>query len=424
MTAGAPMTAADWAALQAASAEPGGAAYLSSLNNQNGMSAADWQSLQAAMNQPGGAAYLSSLQQQQAGLLAGIPGVGGGSAPGAPGTSTSTTVGQDAINAVQAAYPDLAWLLTIPDIAPLIVQAAQTGMDEPSFLAEFQATTWYKTHSDSVRTWITLVNQDPAQALANLQAQEASMQGTLEQLGLQATQSQIMMLSQASLAQGWTDQQIKDQIAQATVVNADGTFTFNFGGINSTSGKGTSPGGYGALTSLQQSLAALSKQFLINVSPQTIDEWVQNSLTSGQTAAQTEQAFQSYLQDTAISQFPWMQQGIAAGQTPLSLVAPYATMVSNELGVNQNTIDWTQPKWGKLLSAPDPTTGTPTQNPIWKATQQLRQDPQYGWSKTPSAIQAAYSFVAGMQETMGQRSYAGQTPGSIAMPASFGSQGG
>lgn len=181
---------------------------------------------------------------------------------------------------------------------------------------------------------------------------------------------------------------------------------------------GQRPGGQLQVT--EQQLTQLAKQFMVNVSPQAISQWTAQ-IAGGQT---TPEAFQAYLQGTAESQFPWMAQGIKEGQTPLQIVNPYANMAANELGISPDSIDWTQPQWSKLLSTSDPKTGALAQVPIWQATQTLRSDPTYGWQKTPQAKDAAYSFVQGLQETMGLRSYGGSSPGSIPTPASFGSSGG
>lgn len=387
------------------------------------MSFQDWEALHQAVAE-GGGSYLSALNAQQQSLKSGFGSPGGGATVSGNGaTSTASNLGQDAITAVQNAFPDLAWLLAVPDVAPLIVSAANTNMSEPQFTAEFESTPWFQTHSQAVRNWINLVQTDPSTAQAQTQQQQAAMQATLEGMGLNPNATQTWALAVSSLAQNLSDQQIRDQIAAGTTVNADGTFTFSIAGQSSTAGAGVSPSNYGTFTALQQNLTGLSKQYLVNASPQYVGDWVKNALTAGQSADQTAAAFTSALQNAALSQFPWMKEGIQAGQTPLALVSPYATMLNSELGVNANNIDWTQPQYGKLLSTPDPNTGVPVQKPIWQATQEVRSDPSYGWQSTPRGISAAYSFVQGMQATMGQKSYAGVTPGSVPMPTSFGSSG-
>lgn len=437
------------------------------------------------------AADVYALGNQQAG------GAGGGTAnvgaanfdaSGAPFGSTANTIGLDALQLVNQDYPALSWMLNIPGLSNVIIQAAQQGLSGADLQTEIQGTQWWQSQSAQAKQFFAEeMSGDNVDAQNMLNAQEASISQTFAQLGVTASTNQVQTFAWASLVNGWTTAQTTENLGRAITVDQNGNLHLNayytnaagqqidavtgqpYTGQQDTlltstnrsgqtviTGVGQAPvdwaalsqlaqagltqsdvqalaaagqtptvqSQYGQVQSLEQNLTSLAKQYLVPTNPQTVGQWVQGAIQSGESASQAEQAYQAYLQNTAISQYPWMQQGIQAGQTPLSLVSPYANMLSSELGISPNNIDWTQPQYAKLLSTPDPKTGAPTQNPIWKATQTVRSDPSYGWTKTPGAVQAAYSFVQGMQETMGTRSYGGQTPGNISMPASFGSSGG
>ena len=123
------------------------------------MTSADWTDLQAA-GAAGGTSYLEALNQQKQQALAGLP---PGTAPGSTGatgsgaSSTAYTIGQDAINQVQNMYPNLAWMLDIPSVGPLLVQWAQEGVDPNTAVSMLQSTSWYQTNSDAVRKWVSEV---------------------------------------------------------------------------------------------------------------------------------------------------------------------------------------------------------------------------------------------------------------------------
>lgn len=355
------------------------------------MTPADWAALAQAAQTPGATQYLEALAAQRNAELQGIPDVGGGGTPGAPGTSGQYTVGQDAIAAVQAAYPNLAWLLTIPDLAPLIVQWAQTGMSSTAAEAAFESSAWYQTHSQTVRNWVAEVNTDPATAQADLQAQQSSVNATLALLGLKATPEQLTMLAQASLAQGWTPQQVKDHIAQAIRPTANGQFEFTFGGITSgASGPGT-------LQASTQAIQAEAAKYLVPVSNSTINQFAL-SLAQG---TMDSAAVTAYFQQQAMSLFPSMAGAIKAGITPEQYVTPYKEVAAQVLGVSPDSINMSQQKWLRPLTAPGPD-GKPVAMSLYDWQQTIMQDPQYHYMNSINAKDRASSIAQGIAEMFGR----------------------
>lgn len=367
------------------------------------MTQADWAALKAAQD-AGGTAYLTALNEQKQQALQGLP-VTGGTATATGATSTQFTVGQDAITAVENAYPNLAWLLNVPDVAPLIVQAAQSGMDLATFQAEFESTGWYKTTSESVRNWIAEVETDPAKAQSDMQAQESAMNATLASLGLKATPQQLTILAQQSLAQGWTPQQIKDQIAQATVANPDGTFSFKFGGTTS----GPSAGG-GTLGANVQSIQAEAAKYLVPISAST----AQSFATAMAQGTMDPAAITAYLQAQAESLYPSIANAIKNGITPADYVTPYKEVAAQLLGMDPNSIDMTQAKWNRPLSNPGPG-GVPTAMSLYDWQQTIMRDPQYGYMNSVNAKDRASSIAQGLGEMFGRVS--GGPAGSTAFSA-------
>jgi hypothetical protein len=354
------------------------------------MTAADWAALNAA-NQAGGGSYLQALAQQQQTELAGLPWAQGAGAPGAPGSSTATAVGADAIASVEQAFPNLAWLLSVPDLGPQIVQWAQQGLSAAQAEAQFESSAWYRTSSDATRNWIKEVNSDPAQAQADLMAQKAAMSATLASLGLQATDQQITFLSQQSLAFGWTDQQVKQQINQAIITNPDGSFSFHYAGQTSAAG------GTGTLVAQRDSVMAESAKFLVPISESTAQGFAQ-AMAAGTMDASSVTA---YFQAQAASLYPSIKGAIDAGITPAQYVTPYKEVTAQLLGVAPDSIDMSKPQYARALNAPGPG-GVPTAMSLYDWQQTLMKDPQYGYMRSVNAQDRASSIAQGLGEMFGR----------------------
>ena len=323
-------------------------------------------------------------------LLAGIPDAGGGAATSNQALSSQYGVGQDAIAAVEQQYPNLAWLLSVPDIGPLIVQAAQAGTSPEAFTAQLESTSWYQTHSDAVRKWIQEVNQDPATARADLVAQESAMQATLASMGLRPTASQVTMLAQQSLAFGWSDQQTKAAISAAIHPGDNGTFTFTYAGATTTSSGGT------LLAGVDQVMAEASK-YLVPISPGTADAFSQ-AMAAGTMDAT---GVTAYFQAQASSLYPSIAGAIKAGITPADYVTPYKEVAAQLLGVPANSIDMSKPQYQRALSAPGPD-GVPTAMSLYDFQNMLMKDPQYGYNNSVNAKDRASSIAQGLGEMFGR----------------------
>jgi hypothetical protein len=332
---------------------------------------------------------LSPIQQVE------LQGLDSGFGQGGPGTlaatSTSSSIGQDAINMVQSQYPNLAWMLTVPELAPLIVQWAQSGTDPTSAEAQFESTQWYQQKSDAVRSYIQNVFTDPGQVAADIGAQQSAIGATLTALGLQPTTQQLTLLAESSLAQGWTEQQIKQEIAQSITPNADGTFQFTFGGIS------TPVNTAGTLQSDVQSVQAEAAKYLVPVSQSTLDSF---SLALAQ-GTMDPAGVTAYLENQAQSLYPSIAGAIKAGITPADYVTPYKEVAAQLLGISPNAVDMTQSKWNRALSTPGPG-GQPTAMSLYDWQQLLMQDPQYGYTNSVNAKDRASSLAQGLGEMFGK----------------------
>lgn len=346
------------------------------------MSPAEIAALQAA-NAAGGGSYLAAVnaQNKTAQGLASSP------------TSTQYGLGADAIALVQKDYPNLAWLLTIPGLGSQIVSWAQQGLDPSAAEAEFESTPWYQQNSDATRKWIAEQAQDPAQATADLAAQESAMSATLTNLGLTGTPDQVKALATASLAQGWTSQQTKDNISQSIVAGPNGTFSFHY----DNQVGGTSAGG-GTLVSTLQGIQSEAAKYLVPIS----DGTAQSFATAMANGTMDSSAVTAYMVTHAESLYPSIAGAIKAGITPADYVSPYKQVAAQLLGVDANSIDMTQPQYMRAITAPDPKTGIPSAMSLYTWQQTLMQDPQYNYTQSTNAKDRASSIAQGIAEMFGK----------------------
>ena len=354
---------------------------------------AEWNDLAAAVA-AGGGTYLEAMHQQQVAALSGAPASSTGSAatPATAGTSTASTLGADAISQVEAQYPDLAWMLNIPSLGPLIVQLAQSGADSTTVQAQLEASSWWQSNSDSVRNWVQEAQTDPGQAQADMAAQKSSLSATLSAMGLGFTDAQISLLASQSLALGWTDQQIKDAISTNTVATPDGEhFSFQYAGITSM------PSDRGSLTASVDSIQAEAAKYLVPLSDATAAQF-STQMSQGHL---TLDGVDAYLQTQAMSLYPSIAGAIKQGITVADYVAPYKEVAAQLLGMDPNSIDMTQAKWQRPLSTPGPN-GVPTAMSLYDWQQTLMSDPQYNYTNSVNAKDRASSIASGLSQMFGK----------------------
>lgn len=355
------------------------------------MTQADWAAL-AAAGAAGGTNYLEALNAQRQAALSGVPGGAGGAGVGnLPGSSSATAVGADAILQVENQFPDLAWMLNVPDLAGVIVGMAQQGVtDTAKVTAALEATGWWQTHSQSVRQWIQEVETDPAQAQADMAAKKSDLNATLSQMGLHPSGQQLDLLASQALAMGWTTQETKDNIAQNITSNPDGSFNFNYAGVTTKATGGSL--GY----SVDQVQAEAAK-YLVPISGSTAQSFA-TALAQG---TMDMQGVDAYMQQQAQSLYPSIAGAIKNGVTPADYVTPYKEVAAQLLGVSPNAINMMDPKWQRPLSTPGPD-GKPVAMSLYDWQQTLMKDPQYGYTNSVNAKDRASSMAAGLAEMFGR----------------------
>lgn len=282
---------------------------------------------------------------------------------------------------IASRYPNVQWMLHIPDFSKILAYALQNGIDPSSSQIDAltQGTDWYKTHSDAFRSWAQTYGNDPAEASKRINDSLLTLEASAKTLGINPTQDQLNTLAINSLANGWSDLQIKQQLASL---------------INTNTPADQQQGNVGYTISQMQAEAG---KWLVPVSDQTLNQWAQN-IASGTTDMN---GFQAYLKTQAMSQWgfdPNMADAINRGIDPQTYLDPYKQKAASTLEISPDQINLEDPKYQKALLQTDPKTGARTVAPLWQWQQTLMSDPTYGYQST----QQGRANAASVAQTIGR----------------------
>lgn len=300
------------------------------------------QAAQAAGFQTGIAANAGQIGGQSQGGIVGATGGTGDQLPGASGAgSAGTGLSMSDIPAVDSYirqnFGSDAWLLDIPQVKQVLEQDAVNGLDSTRMLADVQQTDWWKTTSAAVRQFDEDQATNPADYSFTAPGSKASqsligIQTAAAKNGVQLDQSTAQTLALDALKYGWNDAQM--QAAIGAHVNSQNAPT------------------------VYKQLQAAAGQYLLNVSPQTLQSWATNIAGGTQTMDQ----FAAYLSQNAKVKWSGMAPMIDQGLTPNQIVDSYRQEAARTMEVDPNSIDFVNnPIYSKILDyvPPGQTGNTP-----------------------------------------------------------------
>jgi hypothetical protein len=278
------------------------------------------------------------------------------------------------INQIRSQYPNWAWMLEVPDLANIIVRAGVEQWDEDRVEAAIQATPWWKERNLSARKFAELEQTDPAEAEKQAQALKTQILQFVRTNGMDISDAEASFIARASLQLGRTQQEWQSSVLEFL-----------------TDKKGQVPG------PTIDGLRAMAAQYAIPLSDVTLKKWASDILAG----MVDENTFRSYLIEQAKSMFPGLANALDRGLTVEQYVAPYKEVAVQELGINPNSIDWTDPKWAPLIQRSDGKGGF-TALTLHEARREIRTNPVYGWDYTPNAQESATTLSQALLERLGR----------------------
>lgn len=305
-----------------------------------------------------------------------IGGDSGGLAPSAasgtsgPGSLPANATPDQIEAYIRENYPQAAGFLDVPEIRGVLIKAAQENWTPTKLQAQIQATTWWRTNSDSTRAYYATKNTDPATYEDMVQKKIAEIKPEFEQLGLHVD---IRAIAEASIKYGWTDQQLKENFVGHL------EYSHAHGGIDS-----------GSTVELEaDSLAKMARiDYLVPVSKQDVEQWAID-IYSGK---RTEEQFKTYLAHMASGRFPGLE---AMGVTPGEYLAPIRNVIADTLELQPADVDLLDSKYSAVLQVQGDKGSRPMT--ISEAQKWARSQPGYLYTKGANDTAAAFA------ESIGQR---------------------
>jgi hypothetical protein len=250
------------------------------------------------------------------------------------------------------------------ELKKLFNQAVSGSWSPARFQAALKNSNWWKTQSDSLRKYITLKFTDPATWTQNRKAamyklnQIAVQVGMGNQIRTNGTPTQLLDSAMYySLAQGWSDERMKDWFGARVDLNGD------FVG--------------GEAGEVWDKLHELTYLNGVKFS----STWMKNNTRSVITGKSTVETLEAYIRKTAAGRYSAFGDQIKAGQNVMDLAAPYIKSLSQLLEVPETDVDLFNSHVSRAMTAKGGTDGS--QMPLWQFENEVREDPL--WRKTNNA---------------------------------------
>lgn len=282
----------------------------------------------------------------------------------------------DVAQQIREQFPAFAWLLDDPGVGPLLTQLGAGTIDQQTFQSRLYQTDWWKRTGETVRRWDTLVATDPATATERRFARIAAVRDLSAQMGVPGIN--LLQFSENSLRFGWSDAQLRDEIAKKAKF----------------SGKIT-----GGPQNALQTVNAMAADFGVPVTWDRKVGWSRRLLAGDL----TEDALRGELSARAQETYAENAALVAAlkrGQSVRDYAEPYLAIAAEELEIDPGQINLRKPQWSEMLLHTDKE-GKQRGMTLSEWTRHIRENGVYGWDRTAKARDMAAQDAIRIQELMG-----------------------
>lgn len=263
-----------------------------------------------------------------------------------------------------------------PELKGLLDRAVKGDYSQARFIAEFQNTKWFRTHSESSRKYEALKSGDPAgfkEKTAGLRANIAQMAG---QLGAQIGPNDLSKMADDALRLGWNEAQVKAALGGYIKVNQHDNYT-------------------GAAGVAEGQIREMAAEYGVSVSPVLTKRWI-NQIALG---LDDPAAVQVRIQELAASKYPALRERLLGGETVRNIADPYIQSYGKILEQDPAAIKIEDPLVQRALQSNDAKTGKPTTMSVFDFENTLRQDAR--WRTTKNAQDQMTSTASAILKTFG-----------------------
>ena len=268
---------------------------------------------------------------------------------------------------LKARYPAYAFLVDEPEIGAILEASYNDPLwnSNPSLAASkaqlaIQNSTWWKTHSSTIRDYHALANNDPASFWQAVQSKADHITDMAAKLGLDLTPEQIYEAAKSSIYYGWDDANLQ----RALVYQGGGTFSNR--------------------SYTQSRIKSLASNYFIPLSSDQVSDWTAK-ISSGQ---YTEQNYVAQLQAWAKAMYPHLAREIDSGLTLEDYSAPFRNQIAQLLEVNPSSIDFTgNPRYRQVIDYVD-SSGNHRAMSLTESEKYLKNMPEWRNTKNGRATTA------------------------------------
>lgn len=264
-----------------------------------------------------------------------------------------------------------------PELASLINQAVSGQWTPDKFRAALMASQWYRSQTESMRSWIEVQSRDPAEAQKRIDDKARAIQQMANQQGISLSADRLRAMALDSISMGWDDLTLQQAVAAE--------WSYKPGGTS------------GGAATLEVRVKQLADDYGVTVSDAQVADFVGGSMAG----RYTEDNIADFLRDQARSKYPGLNGYLDVGMTVKQVAGPYIQSYAQILEQGPETVSVNDPAIQRALQ------GVPAkdQQPPVKAQslydfeRDLRKDPR--WLTTKNAKDSVQNTALGVLKDFG-----------------------
>lgn len=214
-----------------------------------------------------------------------------------------------------------------PELMKLLKKAVAQNYTAGRFQVELRQTDWFKNHSDIWRQNMALKFSDPATYNERLQNSITSVTNLARAYDADVTKKALRRLSERALLLGWSEDQIRDVLANHIRPGQDGHYE-------------------GQLSAIETQLQNTAMRNGVRISKEQLRGWMRNIVRGNSSQDQ----YQTYIRDMAAQTFAAYGDQIKGGMDLVEVASPYMQTMAELLELNPGSIDLYDKKIRTALS--------------------------------------------------------------------------
>ena len=271
---------------------------------------------------------------------------------------------------IQYAKEQYGWIVdlyqSVPELQAIVDQAVKEKWLTQRFLNAVQSTQWSQTKDAKERAYTEKQATDPTTLANDINAKQFEIETYIGKQGYSLDTVSLKNLATQAVKYGW------DANEQARYIGAE---------VAKIGKAGTQASAVAATSGLDAaSVRQYANDYGIKLDDATINAYAQNLIMKTMTPEQVKEM----MRQDAENLYPALRGQLQSGKTVAQATATYRAVAASTLGIDPNSIDFTDAnKWGRLLSYQDPNTNETRLMNVTEWGQFLRGLPE--WQTTDEA---------------------------------------